>query len=306
MNRSFLPLVSVWVGMFLVAVLAAPHVFNALIYAGRVLEWPVLRNLEFERVVTRCVMVGAFLALLATVKMGDVFSWDALGLTRDSSRGRRLLWGFALGVLTMGALYAIGWVFGAYTWRPVPLSKIILKFFTYLLAAALVGFAEELLFRGILFSAIRKVSAWWTAAWVSSLLYALIHFAKPVPPFSTVHGDPLSAVRLIPYMAYQSGTWDQIIPFVFTLFVIGLVLCMLYQKTGSLYLAIGLHAGWVFAMRMPVYFLERMNRERVFWFGAGDEISKSYAVFAMALFILFVLIARSRVALNSPDGETCL
>ena len=33
------------------------------------------------------------------------------------------------------------------------------------------------------------------------------------------------------------------------LFLIGLVLCYAFERTGNLYLAIGLHAGWIFGLK---------------------------------------------------------
>jgi len=62
------------------------------------------------------------------------------------------------------------------------------------------GIAEELLFRGVVLSALRKKFSTHTAVWVSALLFALIHFDLAGLPIRTVLGAALG------YITVRSGS----------------------------------------------------------------------------------------------------
>ena len=161
------------------------------------------------------------------------------------------------------------------------------KTLTYGVGALLVAMIEETLFRGVLFNALRKKGRWVRAALVSSLMFSLIHFAKPIPPFGTVYGEWDSAVRLIPYMFNVQGELYHVFPYALTLFMLGMVLAVAYQKSGSIYLSVGLHMGWVWAVRVPDVFLARVQRVFPLWFSPGDALAKSYAALLIsALFLI--------------------
>jgi uncharacterized protein len=85
--------------------------------------------------------------------------------------------------------------------------------------AILAGFAEELLFRGILFRWIEEFAGSWVALIVTSALFGLVHIANP------------------------NATW-------FSSFAIaveaGLLLGGAYMLTRSLWAPVGLHAAWNF------------------------------------------------------------
>jgi membrane protease YdiL (CAAX protease family) len=71
---------------------------------------------------------------------------------------------------------------------------------------------EEFLFRGFIFGALRN----WRGPWPAAILTGVL--------FGGVHAGSAPAADLVP------------------LAVLGVVLCVLYERTGSLYPCIGLHA----------------------------------------------------------------
>jgi membrane protease YdiL (CAAX protease family) len=145
---------------------------------------------------------------------------SALGLARP--RARHLLsglLGFAA-VMWMTALanLAAGWTYRLLAGRPAPPQRI-LELLPYIdpgprvlmagISVLIAPLAEELFFRGLLFGALRARYGFWTAGLLSSALFAAVH---------------LSAVHVLP------------------LTVLGMALCWLYERTGSLWSSVAMHA----------------------------------------------------------------
>jgi membrane protease YdiL (CAAX protease family) len=205
--------------------------------------------------------------------------------------------GLLIGSAATAIIFFGGWVLGAYGIRETLKHGAIEKSVVYFVGALLVGFIEEGLFRGMLFGALRRSVGFWGGAVISSLIYSAVHFAKPKPPVGAVYGHWYSGLDLIPQLFNTVDLGPHFFPLALTLFFLGMVLCAFYQRTGSLYVSIGLHAGLVWLMRIGGYFFER-NEARLPWlFGGGDVVSKSYiALFVMGAFTLVSLwMCRGRV-----------
>lgn len=101
------------------------------------------------------------------------------GLIFSRRNGRGLLQGLAIGLISLSGLFLLeGW-FGWLSWQtPSPnFPWIILEGGVLGLAVA---FAEELLFRGWLLSELERDLSNTTALWVNSLIFACLHFIKPL------------------------------------------------------------------------------------------------------------------------------
>lgn len=131
---------------------------------------------------------------------------------------KNLALGFAGGVALFGMVVGLAALVGVY--RIVGCceqGQIVRDVFE---TAILAGFAEELLFRGILFRWIEEFAGSWVALIVTAGLFGLVHIENP------------------------NATW-------FSSFAIaveaGLLLGGAYMLTRSLWAPIGLHAAWNFA-----------------------------------------------------------
>lgn len=143
------------------------------------------------------------------------------GLLRTRQNWLELMRGLGVGFVSLFCLFwvegAIGWV----SWQPTPqsLPRIILE---GLLVALGVGLAEELLFRGWLVDELRWSYRPQIALWISSTVYASLHFIKPYTEI----------LRTLPSFP--------------GLLLLGLTLGWARQlHQGRLGFAIGLHAGLV-------------------------------------------------------------
>ncbi len=262
--------------------LAGP-VFNVLLWLGRnVPSLEALRDVEFERVASRCVLIILLAAAVPVARRAGIRSARGIGFAPGVKWGRLIGAGFLAGVAATAAIFTAGLAAGAYDVQEMFRHGAIVKSAVYLAGALLVGLIEEGFFRGVLFGALRRSVGFWGGVAIAGVIYSAVHFAKPRPPAGVVYGHVYSGIDLIPHMFNTVDMGPHFFPLALTLFLLSVVLCALYQRTGSLYVSIGFHAGLVWVMRIGGYFLER-NEAVLPWLFSGDMvISKSW----IALFVV--------------------
>jgi membrane protease YdiL (CAAX protease family) len=140
---------------------------------------------------------------------------------------------------------------------------------TTLLVALTVAILEEIFFRGMIFKGLIEDTRPATAFAVANLFYAAVHFVKPAKQFPFGGLDPLAGVRYV-VRALEPLLDPAILPGLCGLFVIGLVLSYAFMRTGSLYLSIGLHAGWVFGIKGSHVYGDFSRRELGWLFGSAE------------------------------------
>jgi membrane protease YdiL (CAAX protease family) len=105
--------------------------------------------------------------------------------------------------------------------RPAPEGTSVVAYFIGVLVAFLVvGFYEELMFRGYVLQRLNERAGRAASIIVSSLIFAVFHGANPQADLFGILNTAL----------------------------IGAVLCALYFRTGSLWMPVGFHATWNFAL----------------------------------------------------------
>lgn len=123
-----------------------------------------------------------------------------------------LLIGFCLFAATIGSMALLGvyQVRGHGAWQPLVPALAL---------ALLTGIFEEILLRGLVFRFLERWLGSWSALILSALLFGALHLANP-------HASPVAALAI----ALEAGV----------------MLAAAYMLTRSLWLAIGIHAGWNF------------------------------------------------------------
>jgi membrane protease YdiL (CAAX protease family) len=214
-------------------------------------DW--LAKFPFHRVLSRCVQVSGLVLLWPALRWIGLRRVRDLGLQRNPSAGRDFVFGLVLAAGLVGLL-AVGCVWaGFFAARPDPewgkLGRIVLT-------AAAVGTIEEFVFRGVVLGlclwSLRPAGA----ITVSTLLFAALHFMKPAR-------SKLAAGDVHWWSGWSelfnfAGAWPStgILLFGFaSLVVAGGILGVAAERTRSLWLPIGLHAGWVFAQQTSQLFL---------------------------------------------------
>jgi hypothetical protein len=123
--------------------------------------------------------------------------------------------------------------------------KLIL---TALLAGCVVALIEETLFRGLFYKLTERWHNAHVAIIISSLFYALLHFIKPIEHIDQNTLSLLTGFEVIinAFTALGSMQPDDF----FALFSVGVLLSLVRFKTQSLAYCIGLHASWVFLIKI--------------------------------------------------------
>jgi len=121
-------------------------------------------------------------------------------------------------------------------------------------------------------TAIERESGPWTAALVTAALFSVLHFfAKAsIPPEQLAwrSGFDLLALSFAP-LADPALVADSLLAY----FAIGLVLSLTRIQSGNIAAAIGLHAGWVFVLRiMQQSTVRSASSDYAFWLGRVDAL----------------------------------
>jgi membrane protease YdiL (CAAX protease family) len=110
---------------------------------------------------------------------------------------------------------------------------------------------EEWLFRGLLLGLWLRLVRPSVASAGSALMFSLLHFLQP--PAGVVFADPSNpwaGFRLLGAMLGHLGDPRFFITDFATLVVVGLILAWSRLRTGALWMAVGLHAGWIFGFKL--------------------------------------------------------
>ncbi len=235
-------------GVFLAGALLAPWVFQLGQWAA---EFPPLAGLArqpFHRYVNRCLLVAAVLGLWPLLRALNLAAPRALGLAGPPAARGELLRGLALGFgsLLVAALAAAaagvrGFQFGH------PPGIWLQLLLTATLAAGAVAALEETIFRGVIFGALRREWPLWPALLASAAVYSILHFLARVQHTGPVGWD--AGLALLPRMVRGIAAPENLLP-ALTLALGGVALGLAYHRAGNLWFAIGLHAGWVFWLKV--------------------------------------------------------
>ncbi len=130
-----------------------------------------------------------FAATLATAltlawaqRWWEPFTWAHWGLRLTRPAWREVAIGFAAGVLMQAAVAVALYLTGSATWQrdpAVPLQAWLVTAGWWLFVFAAVGWYEEALFRGYLYTAVAQAWGPWPGLVLSSLVFALLHGDNP-------------------------------------------------------------------------------------------------------------------------------
>ena len=152
---------------------------------------------------------------------GEPAPYRYYGLCLQSPSGWEFIWGLAIALVSFSGLMLVQVGLG---WLTVREADLLPALFSGAITAFAVGFAEELLFRGWLLTELEHSLSLGSALWTDSLIFAILHFLKPLE------------------VIWQ--TWVQFPGLV----LLGMILVWARRLTaGRLSMAIALHAGLVWA-----------------------------------------------------------
>lgn len=237
-----------------------PRFFDrATLLAGMVLLFPLLSWLKLGRA------PGSFRDTPWSLRLPDAVVVMDRGqpLRRDPQGWARLLTGF---LLAAGLLLLSGWLMlqaGFFVWRdaatssrgminplvvPIDWGEAVKD---ALPTAVVVAVIEEVLFRGVLLGIFLRAMRAGPAIASLSFLFALVHFLEP--PMGAKVPDPEALDAGFVLLGQIFGRFADPLSMASrfsVLAAVGVVLAVARYRTASLWLPVGLHAGWVFGFAL--------------------------------------------------------
>jgi membrane protease YdiL (CAAX protease family) len=232
------------------------YLFAGLVLAA-VLTYPLMQtgwiDHDPQRVMGRVAQVFLLLGLWPFLKAMGLDNRPALGY--GVARGlflRSLGLGWLVGVaillvlaLTLVALEVrVPDDLGA-DWLPDLLEKTL----EVLVGGLVIGLLEETFFRGALYAGVRRRGGVASAVFWTAFLYSLLHFMKPHELPDGVPFDWAGTWQMFLHVFTGVFQWKHLDSMV-ALFLAGVFLGMVRERTGHIGWCMGLHAGWVFVIQI--------------------------------------------------------
>jgi uncharacterized protein len=202
---------------------------------------PIALLVKDANTVTLLTMPLLFVEFLVLIRLwgrwvhqdGRVFK--SYGLSWSRQNGKECLVGWGLGFFSLMLLFMVqGWL-GWLAWKP-PTQPLIMVILAGILVGLGTGFAEELVFRGWMLDELQRDFTPRTALWSSSVIFATLHFIKPLPEVLRTSPQFFGLVLLGLALVWAKQSTRSLVWSVSSL----------SHHQGRLGLPIGLHGGLVF------------------------------------------------------------
>lgn len=223
---AFLAPILFWTGQWL----AAHHVL------------PFLARFDFETFFHRALMVAAVLLLWPLLRIIEVRHLKDLDIVPDQHWRSHVFGGFLLAALPLFCCGAALLAFHVYSVRFTITGAAM---GSLVAASVVVPVIEETLFRGLILGVLLRSGSRYLAIFVTSAFFSILHFLK-APERTSTAVTWLSGFNSISHSFVQFSDPSLVAAAFTTLFLIGWILADTRLRTCSLWLPIGLHAGWIF------------------------------------------------------------
>ncbi len=204
--------------------------------------FPFLAKYDFETFFHRAILIAAAVLLWPLLRLSNVRSMADLQLAANPRWGRDLFAGVLLSVIPLLCCGGLLIAFDVYSFRH---SFAWARFGSVLAASITVPLIEETFFRGIVLGVLLKTGRHYISIFATSAIFSVIHFLKAPERTSTIV-TWTSGLNSIANSFGQFGDATMLVAAFTTLFVIGWIVADARVLTRSLWLPIGLHAGWIF------------------------------------------------------------
>ena len=229
-------------GVILVACVVSPPLYWAGTWLAESGFLTIVKGFPFHRYFSRSVQISALVLLWPAFRWIGICHLCVLGIEPNQKWKSHLAAGFLIALLPVLAL-GVGYVLSGLwelrnDWEAARFLRIVAT-------ASAVSVIEEFLFRGVFLGLCLLAMRKWLAISVSALVFALVHFLKTSKsPISESVGWG-SGFAQISMVFSGAPPWPLLGWGIFSLTIAGVVLAWATIKTRSLFLPIGLHAGWI-------------------------------------------------------------
>ena len=227
----------------LIGALFAPVLFwGAQAFAARGI-FAALAGFDFETFFHRALLIAALVLLWPLRRSLELRSLSDLSLRPNPKWLRDLAGGFLISTIPLLCCAAVLLALHIFAWRPMINGPSAAKIVA---ASIVVPLIEEGFFRGLLLGALLRSGRVYLSIVATSALYSIIHFLK-APEHTSTAVTWLSGFSSIAHAFAQFTDPIVVLSGFTTLLLIGWILADARLLTRSLWLPVGLHAGWIFA-----------------------------------------------------------
>lgn len=161
---------------------------------------------------------------------------------------RQLLGGFFLGSVFLLSAGALALLLNFFDWRSGNFTKLIPN---ALATASIVALLEEFIFRGIILGIFLRTFRPSLAILMVAFLFGALHFMRPLEEVTIANPEgAMTGFAFVQLTAQRLLSEHLLLQQFAPLFLVGILLGVTRYLTSSLWLPIGLHAGWVFAFTL--------------------------------------------------------
>ena len=232
---------SYFLALILLAAILAPILFWGAQFLARQGIFSSLASFDFETFFHRALLLAAAILIWPLFRLIQVRRLRELGLRPRRNPGGVVLIGFIAAFVPLVCCGAILVAEHVYSLRAhVSWSGIA----NTLVATVAVPLIEETFFRGLVLGILLRNAGKNVSVLITSALFAIVHFLK-APEQTSPTVTWLSGFNSIANSFAQFRQPMLVLTGFTTLFLIGWILADARIRTHSLWLPIGLHAGWI-------------------------------------------------------------
>lgn len=253
--------------------------------------------IPLRKIISKTTLILLVLSIYPSMAWLQLKKQD-IGVTRKKIFCKQLIKGLLLGILILTPIIISLLLLDLWHYDQTKiwtLTNILIKVIGVLLIALLVAIPEEFIFRGILLTGLRKkLSVFWAIAG-STFYYASLHFLKSDIGISTQELSLISSYIIITD-AFNNLLQLSNLPAFIALLVVGVFLaCVRLLLPQSMALCIGIHAGWVFLIKITSAFFDKNKSSQLtFLVSDYDGIIGHLVSVWLILFTVFFLVVTTR------------
>lgn len=291
--KSMRPFVRFWV-FFLVCVLLAaglsPWIYLGIRWSAATLHWSWLNYLAghpFHRYFNRVLQVSLLIGVWRSLKRTGFNSFRALGF-RAKDPFYLIFLGLGSSLLFFGGygimLFGLGWQRMSqemprdWVWFG---SKIFLT-------AVMVSFFEEAFFRGYFYRLCQREIGHLRALGLNALFFSVVHYIKPPKLEDLKTVDWSSGFQMLGIAFQQFSNPLEIVGGILVLMWVARILCWTLDRTSNLYLAIGLHTGWIVTLQWNSELMHETTGWSTWVLGGGNLSQGVMALLPLTLQFLTI------------------
>lgn len=281
---------AVYLGTFLLAgLLAAPAywlVEGLAGYSGSDSVWAYLASKPFDRYVDRLRLLATAGAVLWLIRYCGL--WGRFGFDWSQRGQRQFVWALLAGIAMLLCMLPLQLLWLDVTFAfPAEARGLLAQVLGAVAGALLLSWLEESIFRGMLLRIFYTAFPPLLAVLLSAFVFAIVHF-KSVPwdreaDVTVLAGLGIAAQGVVSFVY----TFDF---FHFTnLFLAGILLNLVFLRTGNLSACLGLHAGWVIVRNLWGDWAEVEASALTFWLGSRGVVDGVVPIFLLLVAVGLVL-----------------